>query len=93
MKLKNTTYNEKYPSFDIRAMNARQEGVPLNESVTIQLVSDVFEWQGTALSGPLLQKEIKNEEAKQPHSVYVCIQCYRQQFDLHSKKKNFWSIW
>ena len=64
MKLKDTTYNEKYPSFDIRAMNPKMEGVPLGESLSIKLVPDVFMWDNpktgekVALSGPLLVKEI-----------------------------------
>mgnify|MGYP000217016939 CR=1 FL=1 len=37
MKLKDTTYNEKYPSFKLGKMDATGQGVPLNESVTIQL--------------------------------------------------------
>ena len=58
MKLKNTTYNEKYPSFDIRAMSPKGEGVPLDSSISIKLVPDVFMWNEKPLSGPLLTKEI-----------------------------------
>jgi len=65
MKLQKTKkYNESYPSFNLRAMDARQEGVPLGQSVTIKLVDSSYVWENkdnntkSALSGPLLIKTI-----------------------------------
>ena len=61
MKLEDKTYNEKYPKFVVKKPNARLEGVPLGESITLKLVDDYFEWQGTRMSGPLLSKNIPYE--------------------------------
>lgn len=58
MKLKDTTYNDKYPKFDIRKLSDEEEGISLNKSITIKVVDNYFEWEGKRISGPLLIKDI-----------------------------------